>query len=122
MQLYVFSSRPICRHLGTWTIWTACCALSCVSLPVKLSHLQDEHVLSEVVSVLEDDPDGVTGQGGGVGPLELQPQRLLLGRHHFALLNLNTGHICSQDRENVCVERDSREELWSYGWGEKEFG
>ncbi|TNN38600.1 hypothetical protein EYF80_051233 [Liparis tanakae] len=32
------------------------------------AHLQDEHVLPQVVSVFEDDADGVSGQGGGVGP------------------------------------------------------
>ena len=52
------------------------------------AHLQDEHVLPEVIPVFEDDADGVLGQGGGVGPFELQPQRLLLRRHHFTLLDL----------------------------------
>lgn len=56
---------------------------------LALTHLQDEHVLSEVISVFEDDADGVFGQSGGVGPLKLQPQRLLLGCHHFALFDLN---------------------------------
>lgn len=61
----------------------------CVNLYVWLpTHLQDEHVLSQVIPVLEDDAHGVFGQRGGVGAFELQPQRLLLGRHHLALLNL----------------------------------
>lgn len=55
----------------------------------EAAHLQNEHVLSEVIPVFEDDADGVFGQSGGVGPFELQPQRLLLRRHHFTLLDLN---------------------------------
>lgn len=58
------------------------------------SHLQNEHVLPEVVAVFEDDADGVFGERGAVGPFELQPQRLLLGRHHFALLDLDASTRC----------------------------
>lgn len=53
------------------------------------AHLQNEHILSEVIAVFEDDADGVFGQSGGVGPFKLQPQRLLLRCHHFTLLDLN---------------------------------
>ena len=102
-----------------------------MSLPVQLSHLQDEHVLPEVVPVLEDDTDGVTAQGGGVGPLELQPQRLLLGRHDFALLDLNTGHICESGPGRAFVRGGIPERSYGVmdggengmggvGWGEGE--
>lgn len=52
------------------------------------AHLQDEHVLPEVVSVFKYDANGVLGQSGGVGPFKLEPQRLLLGRHHLTLFDL----------------------------------
>lgn len=53
------------------------------------AHLQNEHILSEVISVFKDDADGVFGQGGGVGPFKLKPQWLLFRCHHFTLLNLH---------------------------------
>lgn len=62
--------------------------LAAAVLAALETHLQDEHVLPEVVSVFENDADRVLGQSGGVGPFELKPQRLLLGRHHFTLLDL----------------------------------
>lgn len=54
------------------------------------AHLQNEHILSEVITVFENDAYGVFGQSCGVGPDELQPQGFLLGCHHFALFNLHS--------------------------------
>ena len=52
--------------------------------------LEDQHVLAEVVPLLEEDAQRGGGEGGRHG-LELQPQGLLLGRHHLAALQLDKG-------------------------------
>ncbi len=44
-----------------------------VSVWDSAGHLQDEHVLSEVIAVFENDADGIFGESGGVGPFKLQP-------------------------------------------------
>lgn len=55
-----------------------------------VTHLQDEHILSEVIPIFKYDAYGIFTERGGVCPFKLQPQWLLLRCHHFALLNLNT--------------------------------
>lgn len=75
--------------------------------PCAAADLQDEHVLPEVVAVFENDADGVFGQGGGVGPFELQPQGFLLGCHHFALLNLDQHKQCFLLKSTLCAPASS---------------
>lgn len=52
-----------------------------------LWHLYDQHVLSQVVPFFEDDSNRGDRDGRGHGR-ELQPQRFLLGSHHFAFVQL----------------------------------
>lgn len=66
--------------------------LTCVTHRSSWSDLKDQHILSEVVPQFEDDAQG-WGGGGGRHGLELQPQRLLLGRHHLAALKLGWGGV-----------------------------
>ena len=53
----------------------------------KFLDLNDQHVLSEVVALFEDDPHRCSRCGRRHGG-ELQPQRLLLGGHHLAFVQL----------------------------------
>lgn len=58
---------------------------------VNLPHLNDQHVLSEVVPFFEDYPNRCS-RGGGRHGRELQPQRLLLRGHHLAFVQLDNRH------------------------------